>query len=205
MRMNFSMLYEAGSEINDLTGAADKTVARARDGDTAAFGVIFERHSRFVYKFIYAMLGGDRTAAEELTQETFLAAYKSIRDLRAEAQLRTWLCGIAKNVVYKSFRARRQERLNGGGEVEPADAADWKNPPPDEEFLGKELNRAICSALARLDEDKRLIFILKELQHLSYKEIAEITGSTIPKLKTDLHRAKLALRRALRPYLETRG
>jgi len=57
-------------------------------------------------------------------------------------------------------------------------------------------------ALARLDEDKRLVFTLKELQHLSYKEISEITGSTIPKLKTDLHRAKIEMRRALRPYLE---
>lgn len=201
--MNFSMLYEAGSRIKNLTVDADDTIARAQNGETAAFGVIFEQHSRFVYKFIYAMLG-DRTAAEELTQETFLAAYKSICDLRGEAQLRTWLCGIAKNVVYKFFRAHRRERLNGG-EIAAADAADEKNPLPDAEFLGKELNRIICSALARLDEDKRLIFTLKELQHLSYKEIAEITGSTIPKLKTDLHRAKIEMRRALRPYLETKG
>ncbi len=187
-----------------MTGAADDTIARAQNGDTAAFGVIFERHSRFVYKFICAMVVGDRTAAEELTQETFLAAYKNIRDLRGEASLRTWLCAIAKNVVYKSFRAHRHERLNGGGEFAAADAADAKNPLPDAEFLDKELNRVIGSALARLDEDKRLIFTLKELQHLSYKEIAEITGSTIPKLKTDLHRAKIEMRRALKPYLETK-
>lgn len=202
--MNFSMLYEAGGEVKKMTGAADDTIARAQNGDTAAFGVIFERHSRFVYKFICAMVVGDRTAAEELTQETFLAAYKNIRDLRGEASLRTWLCAIAKNVVYKSFRAHRHERLNGGGEFAAADAADAKNPLPDAEFLDKELNRVIGSALARLDEDKRLIFTLKELQHLSYKEIAEITGSTIPKLKTDLHRAKIEMRRALKPYLETK-
>jgi hypothetical protein len=62
----------------------------------------------------------------------------------------------------------------------------------------------IRSALARLDADKRLVFTLKELQHLSYKEISDITGSAIPKLKTDLHRAKIEMRRALSPYLEAK-
>jgi RNA polymerase sigma-70 factor (ECF subfamily) len=164
-------------------------IVSAPSGTDEAFDAIFAHHSRFIYKFIYAMLG-DGSAAEELTQETFLAAYKSIHNLRGEASLRTWLCGIAKNVVYKSLRARRKEGLNSGEEIESLGAADEKNLPPDEEFLSKELNHLIGAALARLDEDKRLVFTLKELQHLSYKEISEITGSSIPKLKTDLHRAK---------------
>jgi RNA polymerase sigma-70 factor, ECF subfamily len=201
--MNFLMLQQARSEIKNLTNGSDDLIARAQGGDDEAFGVIFERHSRFVYKFIYAMLG-EGGAAEELTQETFLAAYKSIHGLRGEAHLRTWLCGIAKNLVYKSFRALRKEGLNSGAEVESLNAADDKNLSPDEEFLSKELNCLIRSALAELDADKRLIFTLKELQHLSYKEISEITGSSIPKLKTDLHRAKIEMRRALRPYLETK-
>lgn len=201
--MNFLMLYQARSEIKNLTNGSDDLIARAQSGDDEAFGVIFERHSRFVYKFIYAMLG-ESGAAEELTQETFLAAYKSIHGLRGEANLRTWLCGIAKNIVYKSFRALRKEGLNSGAEVESLNAADDKNLSPDEEFLSKELNRLIHTALAELDADKRLIFTFKELQHLSYKEISEITGSAIPKLKTDLHRAKIEMRRVLRPYLEAK-
>ena len=202
-RMNFPMLYQARTEIKNLTGDADDLIARAKSGDDEAFGVIFEHHSRFVYKFIYAMRG-EQAAAEELTQETFLAAYKNIHGLRGEANLRTWLCAIAKNVVYKSLRARRKEGLNSGEEIESLGAADEKNLPPDEEFLSKELNHLIGAALARLDEDKRLVFALKELQHLSYKEISEITGSSIPKLKTDLHRAKIEMRRALRPFLEAK-
>jgi len=201
--MNFPMLYQSRSEIKNLTDGSDDLLLSAKGGDDEAFGVIFEHHSRFVYKFIYAMLG-ERGAAEELTQETFLAAYKSIHGLRSETHLRTWLCGIAKNVVYKSFRSRRKEGLNSGEAVESLGAADDKNLPPDEEFLSKELNYLIHSALAELDENKRLVFTLKELQHLSYKEISEITGSAIPKLKTDLHRAKIEMRRALRPYLEAK-
>lgn len=202
-RMNFPMLYQARTEIKNLTGDADDLIARAKSGDDEAFGVIFEHHSRFVYKFIYAMRG-EQAAAEELTQETFLAAYKNIHGLRGEANLRTWLCAIAKNVVYKNFRAHRKEGVNSGEEIESVGAADNKNPSPDREFLDKELNNLIRSALAELDDDKRLVFTLKELQHLSYKEISEITGSQIPKLKTDLHRAKIEMRRALSPYLEAK-
>lgn len=201
--MDFSMLYEGRAGIEDLTDEADILIARARDGDDAAFGVIFEQHSRFVYKFIYAMLG-DHAAAEELKQETFLAAYKNIHNLRGEAKLRTWLCAIAKNLVYKFLRSRRKEATNSGAEIESLALADHKTIQPDREFLSKELNYTIRAALAELDDDKRLVFTLKELQHLSYKEISEITGAAIPKLKTDLRRAKIEMCRVLRPYLEAK-
>ncbi|HEX9930183.1 MAG TPA: sigma-70 family RNA polymerase sigma factor [Pyrinomonadaceae bacterium] len=183
--------------------SCDDLIARVQSGDREAFGLIFEHHSRFIYKFIYAMLG-DQSLAEELTQETFLGAYKGIHGLRGEAQLKTWLCGIAKNVVYKSFRSNRKEGMKSGDEIESLDVVDKKNLPPDHEFLSKELNQKISSALAKLDEDKRLVFTLKELQNLSYQEISEITGFTIPKLKTDLHRAKNEMRTALAPYLEVK-
>ncbi len=198
------MLYEERAEIKNLTGETDELIRRAQAGDDAAFTQIFEFHSRFVYKFIYAMLGDRTGTAEELTQETFLAAYKNIRSLRGEAGLRTWLCAIAKNLVYKFLRSRGKEGLNSGEEAASLKIADDKSVLPDREFLSKELNNVIRTALARLDEDKRLVFVLKELQHLSYKEISEITGASVPKLKTDLHRAKIEMRRVLRPYLEAK-
>ena len=197
------MLYQASAEINGLMSNPDDLIARVQSGDCEAFGLIFEHHSRFVYKFIYAMLG-DPNLAEELTQETFLGAYKGIHALRGEAQLKTWLCGIAKNIVYKSLRAKGKEAKKSGDEVESLKVFDDKNPSPDREFLSKELNSLIRLALKKLDEDKRLVFTLKELQNLSYQEISEITGFAIPKLKTDLHRAKNEMRRLLAPYLEVK-
>jgi RNA polymerase sigma-70 factor (ECF subfamily) len=71
-------------------------------------------------------------------------------------------------------------------------------------MLNTELKAVIHDALAALDEDKREVFILKVLQQLSYEEIAEVTGFSTPKLKTDLHRAKAQMRRSIRPYLEVR-
>lgn len=198
------MLYHASVEIKNLTDSSENIIARAQSGDAEAFGLIFEQHHRFIYKFIYAMLG-EQSAAEELTQETFLGAYKGINSMRGDASLRTWLCSIAKNTVYKSIRSTRKESTKADEEIELLNVVDDKNLQPDRQFLSKELNKTIQSALKKLDEDKRLIFTLKELQQLSYNEISEITGYSIPKLKTDLHRAKAEMRNALRPYVEVKN
>lgn len=202
--MDYPMLYQAGAEIKNLIDCSNDLIARAQKGDEKAFGQIFEQQNRFIYKFIFAMIG-DQGAAEELTQETFLGAYKNINSLRGEAKLRTWLCAIAKNVVYKSLRTNRKSGFNSGDEIESLNVTDEKGLPPDRQFLSKELNQLIGIALKKLDDDKRLIFTLKELQNLSYKEISEITGHSIPKLKTDLHRAKNEMRNLLRPYLEVKN
>jgi RNA polymerase sigma-70 factor (ECF subfamily) len=207
--MRLAMLYDSSLEIENLMNssavdadAADADLhAQLRQGNAEAFALIFARHHRFIYKFIYAMVG-EQSLAEELTQETFLGAFKGIHSLRGEATLRTWLCGIAKNTVYKSMRSRRGQEVQSENEIESLSVVDEKNFAPDRQFLNKELKQLIQTALGKLDEDKRLIFTLKELQNLSYNEIAEITGHSIPKLKTDLHRAKVEMRNILRPYLE---
>ena len=202
--MDISMLYHASAEINNLTDDCEDLIARAQSGDDAeAFGQIFELHYRFVYKFIYAMLG-EKEAAEELTQETFLGAFRGIHSLRGEARLKTWLCGIAKNIVYKHLRSSRKEGTKSADAVESLNVSDERTVSPDREFLSKELNYLIGAALNKLDADKRLVFTLKELQNLSYKEISEITGSNVSKLKVDLHRAKIEMRSLLREVREAK-
>lgn len=195
------MTYHASDGIKNLM---DETVAKCQSGDREAFGLIFEHHHRFIYKFVYAMLG-KHEIAEELTQETFLGAFKGIGSLRGDAALKTWLCGIAKNLIYKSFRSNRKEGETSHSEFETLNLSDSNNPQPDRQFLNKELNQVIDVALGKLNEDRRLIFVLKEMQNLTYKEISEVTGNTIPKLKTDLFRAKSEMRTLLRPYMEAKN
>ena len=192
------MFYQTAASA---TNSIETIVAQAQSGDKEAFGLIFEMHHRFIYKFIYAMLG-NHESAEELTQETFLGAYKNFATLRNESALKTWLCSIAKNTVYKSFRSGKKEGKKSDQELETLDLLDHKNPSPVEQCLSKELNGLIGDALEKLDNDKRLVFVLKEIQQLSYNEIAEITGDAIPKLKTDLFRAKIKMRAMLSPYME---
>jgi RNA polymerase sigma-70 factor (ECF subfamily) len=175
-------------------------IERARRGDDEAFRLIFDRYARPIISFIYDMVG-QRDLAEELTQETFVRAYRSLGALRDEAKLATWLFGIAKNVARESIRARARE--DHRVEIEDDKVAELKDPDlaPDDQLINKELSLVIQTALGALDEDKRMVFTLKVFQQRSYEEIAEITGFSIPKLKTDLHRARAEMRRRISPYL----
>jgi len=178
-------------------------IAGVRRGDENAFQLIFEQHHRFVFRFLYGMVG-ERRLAEELTQETFMHAYKNIGTVREEAKLLSWLCGIARHVALHSLRSRPGK--NQWIEIDDQEVAELKDAQltPETRMLNTELKAVIHEALAALDDDKRGVFILKVLQQMSYQEIAAATGFSIPKLKTDLHRAKAQMRRLIRPYLEVR-
>lgn len=181
---------------------SEELIARARLGDDDAFQSIFDRYSRPVLSFIYDMTS-ERDAAEELAQETFVRAYKNLGALQDAEKLSTWLFGIARNVALEFLRARQRDRRN----LEMDDPAvlnlSNNDPLPEGQLLNKEMGDVIRSALASLDEDKRMVFTLKVLHQRSYDEIAAITGFSIPKLKTDLHRARREMRRRVRPYLGT--
>src|SRR2546427_10179048 len=88
-----------------LMNSSADLVAHARQGDHEAFRLIFERYSRPVISFIYDLVS-DRSLAEELTQETFVRAFRSLHTLRQETKLSTWLFGIAKNVAREALRVR---------------------------------------------------------------------------------------------------
>jgi RNA polymerase sigma-70 factor (ECF subfamily) len=183
--------------------SSEELIAGVRRGDENAFRRIFEQHHRFVFRFLYGMVGECRLA-EELTQETFMQAYKNIGTLREEAKLPSWLCGIARHVALHSLRSRPGKNQWIG--IDDQEVTDLKDAQvtPETRLLNIELKAVIHDALAALDDDKRAVFILKVLQQMSYEEIAEVTGYSIPKLKTDLHRAKAQMRGLIRPYLEVR-
>ena len=182
--------------------SSEELIASARSGDDDAFRLLFEQHHRFILRFLYGMVG-EHDLAEELTQESFARAFRSLKTLRNEAKFSTWLCGIAKNVAYNGLRSRRREVYTSSVSEPSIEEISGHNLSPDSQMLNAELRSVIHTALGKLDEDKRLVFTLKVLQQQSYAEIAAATGFSIPKLKTDLHRAKDEMRRLIRAYLET--
>jgi RNA polymerase sigma-70 factor (ECF subfamily) len=190
---------QPGAFAGTLMNSSADLVTRVCQGDSDAFRLIFERYSRPVISFIFDMVN-DRGLAEELTQETFVRAYRAMRTMRKDTKLSTWLFGIARNVARESVRARiRANRQVDLADKSVMDLSDNK-PVPVEGLLSKELNDLIRRSLAALDEDKRLVFTLKVLHQCSYEEIAAITGFSIAKLKTDLHRARAEMRRRISPY-----
>ena len=189
-----------GAFAGSLMNSSADLVARACQGDQEAFRLIFERYSRPLISFIYDQVS-NRELAEELTQETFVRAYRGLHTLRTETKLSTWLFGIAKNVARESLRARVRDDRHVDLEDRLVLNLSDRGPVPVKQLLNKELNEVIQNSLALLDEDKRLVFTLKVFQQCSYEEIAEITGFSIPKLKTDLHRARTEMRRRVGSYV----
>jgi RNA polymerase sigma-70 factor, ECF subfamily len=188
-----------GSHTGALMNGSEDLVARARAGDQEAFRLLFVRFSRPVFQFIYQLVS-QRDLADELTQETFVRAYRNLNQLRNDSRFSTWLFGIGHNVV-REFLRSRQRQIEGLSE-ETVQSEDTRSISPVQGVLEKELNLAIEKALQELDEERRAIFVLKVFQQRSYQEIVEITGFSVAKIKTELHRARLKLRQRLRCFVE---
>jgi RNA polymerase sigma-70 factor (ECF subfamily) len=176
-------------------------VVRAREGEQEAFRLIYQRFVRPIVHFAYDMVG-QREQAEDLAQETFIRAFRNLKSLREEAKLSTWLFGIARNVCLESLRSKPMQSKKVDLDDDQVMELKDEKILPDERLLNRELSAVIQKALAALDVDKRQVFVLKFFHEHSYDEIATITGFSIPKVKTDLHRARSEMRRQIRPYLE---
>ncbi len=205
-----------GAERADARGSGSRRdpferrlVRRLKAGDARAFEELVRTYQTRIYGLVYRMLG-DRHEAEDVAQEVFLSVHRSIGRYRGEGRFQTWLFRIAANACRTRLRRRaargdlRSEPLDGVLEGHDAAAA----PPvagevhgPEAAAAGRRLEAAIQRELSALDEDQRLLIVLRDVQGLSYQEILEITGLAEGTLKSRLHRARLALKERLRPYL----
>ena len=174
-------------------------VERAGGGERAAFEELVRRHADRLFAVIVRYLG-DRADAEEATQEAFLRAWRSIGGFERRSQLFTWLCRIGLNEA-KRIAARRASRPAARSlEAEPVpDAPDWSEAP--EVRLGQaEVRRVLEDAIRALPPDYRAPLILRDIEGLSTAEAAEAMELREAAFKSRLHRARLAVRRALDGY-----
>lgn len=179
-------------------------IASARDGDPAAFEALVERHKDRVFGLALHLLRSEAEAAE-VTQETFVAAWRALATFRGDAEVGTWLHRIAGNFALMRLRRQKtkekvEEPMAGPlfsdrGTLAEA-VADWQ-PNALGRALDAELRRAIEQATEALPERHRQVFLLRDVDGLSYEEIAEIIGETTSAVKSRLHRARLALRAAI--------
>ena len=188
-----------GSASGVVNNSATNLIDLARQGDQAAFGLLFERHGRLVLSFLFNHVGR-RDLAEELTQETFVRAHRSLPEFREQAKFSTWLLGIAKNVAREWSRSKEGTNLRRSIEIDPGSNLTSPSSPADD-LLGKELNLILEAALQTLDEGRREVFVLKVFQQRTYQEIVDITGFSLAKVKIELHRARAEMRRHMQPYL----
>jgi len=176
------------------------TEAAAPDADApVAFEEIFFRFGKPVASFIRSMIG-ERALAEDLTQETFVRAFQNIQSRRAQTRISTWLFGIAYNVVREAVRQKYRGLRSVAAEESALESLRDRRPRADDRMIAVELIRKVQAAIDALPEDHRTAFVLKMVQRLPYGEISDITGASVGKLKSDLHRARLEMRRRLQPY-----
>jgi RNA polymerase sigma-70 factor (ECF subfamily) len=184
---------------------------RLRERDEKAFRELIETHQNQVFNLLYRMLG-NRAEAEDLAQEVFITVFKSIDGFRGESKLSTWLYRVAVNHCKNRIKylARRHDKdrtelddvaekssVAQGGEA--IGAAQIER--PDHALEGLERDQLVQRAIASLEEEHRVVVVLRDIEELSYEEICEITGLPEGTVKSRLHRARLALKEKLAKHM----
>jgi len=186
-------------------------IALVHDSDA-----LYARYGKQIFNTLYQWIG-DYEEAADLTQETFISAHKARDQFRGESKVYTWLYRIAHNHLKNRVKQRGRQRemegmsLDAGmpgddGDFEEAgptrEIADWSGSPSrllEQKELGAQINRAVDSLAA----EYRVVLVLREIDSLSYTEIAEVTGLTLEAVKTRLNRARAMVRQKVEPYLKT--
>ncbi len=188
-------------------GVEARLVEASKAGDTAAFGELVRQHQDRVYNVCWRICG-NRTDAEDLAQETFVRAFEAIARFDGRARFYTWLFRIAANLAISAGRRERRARtvsLDGGPRLVHEDEAPAgerlavETASPQESVMDREAQALVLSALAELDEEYRVVVTLRDLESLSYEEIAEVLEVPVGTVKSRLHRGRLALRERLAP------
>jgi RNA polymerase sigma-70 factor, ECF subfamily len=143
--------------------------------------------------------------AEDLTQETFVTVYQKLGSLKDDAKFEPWLFRIARNYVYQKYRRRTPAMVSVDVQDEEgrsaAELTDERK-DPQEAFQAKELESVVQEVIIDLPDKYREVFVLSAVHNLSYQEIAEIVGRSLPSVKTDIHRARLQVRQRVKDYLK---
>jgi RNA polymerase sigma-70 factor, ECF subfamily len=178
-------------------------VRRLLQGEADAFEVLVRRHQKAIFNLVYRMLG-DYDEAAEVSQETFLSAYRSIGQFRGDANFSTWLYRIAINHASTRRRslARWQQRTVPLETTEPVNE---REPDPADTVEQREIQKLVQKALNGLEASDAMIIVLKDLQDVPYEEVARVLDVPVGTVKSRLHRARKALRSRLAPYFKTRG
>ncbi|MCA9562492.1 MAG: sigma-70 family RNA polymerase sigma factor [Myxococcales bacterium] len=179
-----------------------KLVKRLKARDTRAFREFVEAHEGRVFGLVFRILG-DREEAEDVSQEVFVTVFKAIDSFRQDSKLSTWLYRIAVNhaknrLKYLSRRGQnRKQPIQDTRETDLEPSHARRAQQPEQIAIGRQLEQQVSVALSRLEEQYRVIIVLRDVNHLSYEEIGEITGLNLGTVKSRLHRARAALRQWL--------
>jgi RNA polymerase sigma-70 factor, ECF subfamily len=169
-------------------------VARARDGDTAAFEDLVRRYATRVYRIALRIVG-DADTAEDAAQDSFITAWRCLHEIHAEQAFAAWLYRIAATRAVNVARARRPEISLEEEALPPSRTAG-----PAQQAVAAELRAALTRALRRLTPEQRACWVLRELEGMSTNEIAHTVHSSPDAVRGRVHRARARLAQELTPW-----
>jgi RNA polymerase sigma-70 factor, ECF subfamily len=186
-------------------------VGRSQSGDMKAYDQLVLRHRNRIFAMIRNMTHHEADAWD-LTQDVFIKAWNALGNFESKAKFTTWLYRIAHNVVYDWNRRKKHEVVGElhdetleNERIDPAAIAiPHVGDSPDEKMAMGELKKKIEAALAKISPEHREIVILKDVQGLAYKEIADVMGCTIGTVMSRLFYARQKLQTLLRDEYESR-
>jgi RNA polymerase sigma-70 factor (ECF subfamily) len=182
---------------------------RLRDRDERAFRELIEAHRDRVYNITFRMLG-NRAEAEDVAQEVFITVFKTIDSFREESKFSTWLYRVTVNTCKNRIKylARRHDRdrdeldESSNGQHGAVGAIGGPQPKaPDRALESIQMEKLLQEAIAGLDEEQRVVVILRDVEDLSIEEICKITELPDGTVKSRLHRARLVLRKKLQRHV----
>jgi RNA polymerase sigma-70 factor (ECF subfamily) len=181
------------------------SIEALRNGDRAEFARMVEDYYTMIYRLSIKMVGNSQDA-EDILQETFIKAYRYLKDFDGRSSLSTWLYRVATNEALMFLRRKRPEQISidepletEEGEGEPVQIVDWGH-LPERELLSSEARLYLDRAIEQLSPSLRVVFVLRDMQGLSTQETAEVLNLSETAVKTRLSRARLRLREELSGY-----
>ncbi len=180
-------------------------VERARAGDSDAFRLLVERHSRTVFRLAYRVTG-NQSDAEDAVQETFLRAYRQMGSFDARASFSTWLCRIGMNCSLDMLRARQRRRQVTGSEeseTEMVATVPSGDPSPERLAFSLQVRTRMAAALGELSAVERAAFMMRHFEGRPVEEIARALGRPNGATRHSVFRAVQKLRRALEPMVSS--
>ncbi len=167
-----------------------KLVRKAQQGHQGAFEELFEKYQGFVWNVVYRMTY-DFEESEDMAQEVFVTVWKSLKNFRGHSAFSTWLYRIAVNKTLNRLRSKKSFSSLPGEQVEfHLDREKFLKQNPETTFNELEGEKTLAELLGRLDPDRRLAIILRELEELSYEEIAKVMDTPIGTVRSRIARAK---------------
>ncbi len=174
--------------------------------DRTAFAELMRRYQPYVDKVLYH-LAPDWQDRADLAQEVWIRVYRNLQKLQEPEKFRGWLSRIAVNMFYDTLRKRKRNAVPLSLDTPRIDGEDiaWEipsdDPSPEEALMTREFYEQLSAALADLPEAFRTTIVLREIEGMSYEEIAEITGVTMGTVKSRIARARSKLQSQLKTYV----